>query len=456
MNGSLFRGPLTPAAYAVAAPSVWLLQHLVVTAVYFGAGRAPPLDSEFWLLPVRTLAHLPGLPEPALAAGFLFSLAVAGALAALSFRRAAWSGRFFFLAPLVMAPVVQIPAVALLALTPRRSGPRPAVPEAGARRAASVIQGVLAGFTLVVLGVFASTLVFHVYGWGLFVLTPFMVGLTTAYLANRAAPLSSDASLGLVMSAAGLGGLALLLFALEGLVCIFLAAPLGAAMAAVGGVIGRRLALADYRGGRPTLMSVAALPLVFAAEAALPPAVPLQTLERIEIAAPPSAVWRALTRMDAILPEPGPAFQLGLAYPVRAEIFGEGVGAERRGVFSTGVARERVTEWAPDRKLTFAVLSNPPMMRELSPYRRVHAPHGEGYFETAWTSFELEALPGGRTRVTERAAHTLKLDPVLYWAPLARWAIDQNNRRVLTSLRLRSEALVTAPGRRRGVSAGRP
>ena len=33
------------------------------------------------------------------------------------------------------------------------------------------------------------------------------------------------------------------------------------------------------------------------------------------------------------------------------------------------------------------------MMEEMSPYRRVHAPHVSGYFETVRTSFDLAPLP---------------------------------------------------------------
>jgi hypothetical protein len=50
-------------------------------------------------------------------------------------------------------------------------------------------------------------------------------------------------------------------------------------------------------------------------------------------------------------------------------------------------------------------------MEEMSPYRRVHAPHVEGNFETSWTSFDLEPRPDGGTRLTARAAHELRIDP---------------------------------------------
>ena len=110
------------------------------------------------------------------------------------------------------------------------------------------------------------------------------------------------------------------------------------------------------------------------------------------------------------------------------------------GVFSTGVAVERVTDWEPGRKLSFVVLSDPPAMRELSPYKHVNAPHVVGYFHTITTSFVLLPLPDGRTRVTLRSTHELKLDPVLYWLPLTRWVVSTDDARVLAYVRRQSEA----------------
>jgi hypothetical protein len=115
------------------------------------------------------------------------------------------------------------------------------------------------------------------------------------------------------------------------------------------------------------------------------------------------------------------------------------VGGERVGEFSTGTARERITQWLPGHRLAFTVLSQPPAMAELSPYERVDAPHVRGYFETVSTSFTLEPLPGGGTRLVANADHVLRLDPILYWEPIARWAIRQNVGRVLGNVRTRAE-----------------
>lgn len=131
-------------------------------------------------------------------------------------------------------------------------------------------------------------------------------------------------------------------------------------------------------------------------------------------------------------------FRLGLAYPLRGKVLGEGTGALRVGEFSTGTVRERVTEWIPNRKLAFITLNEVPAMRELSPYAHVHAPHVVGYFRTMRTSFELVRRASG-TEVIERTSHELRLEPVLYWLPLARSIVAANNARVLSYLKREAE-----------------
>ena len=49
-------------------------------------------------------------------------------------------------------------------------------------------------------------------------------------------------------------------------------------------------------------------------------------------------------------------------------------------------------------------------------------------------------MAGGPSRLTVRAANSLRLDPAPYWGPMARWVIRANNRRVLEDLRRKAEA----------------
>jgi hypothetical protein len=243
----------------------------------------------------------------------------------------------------------------------------------------------------------------------------------------------------LVAGAAALGGIALVVVALEGIVCIIMAAPVGIGAALIGGALGRAIALHTQRSPRETLSGLALLPLVFAVESAMPAMTHFDTTETIGVHAPTEWVWKSIVNMDTIEELPALPFRLGVAYPLRGEVVGEGVGAVRRGEFSTGTAIERITEWVPNQKLSFVVVKDVPGLRELSPYQRVHSPHVVGYFLTTSTSFELLPLADGGTEIVEHTSHELKLDPVFYWLPMARWVVHANNARVLAHIGRQAE-----------------
>jgi general stress protein CsbA len=317
-------------------------------------------------------------------------------------------------------------------------GVRELVSEFTQTRASQVIAGTFAGVGIILLAVLISALVFRAYGWGLFVLTPFVVGLATGYLVNRRELQTIKATNRLVLLSAALGCFGLILFALEGLICLILASPLAALLAIAGGALGRRAA---RLGKEPTgpLYCVALLPLMFAADAVSPPDALMLTDQSIVINAPASRVWRAVTSDDPISEPATLVGRLGLAYPERGHLWGTGVGAARSGYFSTGVASEKVTEWQEGRILGFVVLRQPPAMTEMSPYRHVHAPHVTGYFETGETRFEIAPLSVDKTQLTVLAAHRLRIAPIIYWEPIARWAANSNTRRVLRDLKAKAE-----------------
>ena len=310
----------------------------------------------------------------------------------------------------------------------------------------AAVLGVFAGVGLTVAAVAVGALIFGVYGYGLFVFTPVVIGVTTAYIANRKGDIGRGLTALSVMTATAFGSIALVLVALEGIVCIVMAAPLGVVAAWGGGELGRAMALRRQRSSKPMVSCVALLPLVFTIEYVLPSATSFDTVQTIKVQASPEAVWRSLLSTDPVQGPLALPFRLGVAYPLRGEVIGEGVGAVRRGEFSTGTAIERITEWEPNRKLAFVVVSDIPAMREMSPYEHVHAPHVIGYFRTTTTSFELIERSDGHTELIERTSHELRLDPVLYWLPLARWVVGENNARVLAHIRRHAEQSVRTGG----------
>jgi uncharacterized membrane protein YhaH (DUF805 family) len=463
MSPFSFQGQIGRLPYALWSIGLFFSQHLVALMVITAYG-APPHDPQwmFYVMPLR-FGTLRGAPDLVLILVLAYALAAAWALAALSFRRAANAGISVWMAAVVIAPVVQIAIILLLCVAPPRASAQDTSgrispddnvspgrgPAATDRRESSdlqwqaAVQGLLAGAGLILAAVALGVLVFGTYGYGLFVVAPFIVGAITAYLANRRNDIGAARTLVLLAGAVALGGVALIAAALEGIVCLVVASPLGLIMAWIGGVLGREIAR-ERRTPRQILPGLAVLPIVFAVENVTAPLARFETTETIAVNAPADRVWTAIVHMDPLDEPPGLPFRLGVAYPMRGEIDGEGAGAIRRGVFSTGVAIERITEWVSERKFAFVVVSDVPGMREISPYEHVHAPHVAGYFLTDGTSFELVPLADGSTRIIEHTSHQLRLDPALYWLPMARFIVHENNARVLAHIKRQAERAVQA------------
>ncbi len=401
------------------------------------------LDARFLILPFRSLAMLDRVSAQVLLPTLAYGLIVAWVLAALAFRRAADAGFSEWIAAYAIAPVFQITVYLFLCIVPSRNRPQGEVTGRDAAASDSgwvpVTQGVLVGVALTVFAVAVGALVFGTYGYGMFVASPFVIGAMTGYLINRRHDIEEVPTAKLVALAAVLGGVSLITMALEGAVCLILAAPLGIGIALVGGALGRAVALRQRR-RRGTLSAIALLPLIFALEAMLPALTLFDTVETIRIDASADRAWDAIVHMAPIDAPLSLPFRLGVAYPLGGEIIGEGVGATRRGEFSTGTAIERITEWQTGRKLAFAVVDDVPAMQEMSPYAHVHAPHVIGYFRTTLTSFELVTTVDERVEIVERTAHELRLDPVFYWLPLARWIVHENNMRVLAHIKRQAES----------------
>lgn len=423
--------------YVAASIALIASQNLVTWWARQAYALRQPLDLEFWLTPLSSALEIWKLPPIWGAAIFAYFLLVAWLLALLSFKLAQRTNRGFVLAVFSVVPVVQLAAIALNALLPSREALNEES-QARSHASRSIVLGLLAGIALIIFAVLVSAVTFGAYGWGLFVMTPFLVGITTGYLVNLEGDLGASRTMKLTTAAAGLGSLALVVLALEGIVCILLAAPLAVPIVMLGGAIGRGLAIARHNRKNP-LASVALLPMMFMLEAAIPPEAPIATQYEIDIGAPAERVWEVLVSPEPIEVEPGLPALAGLAYPMSGKLDREGVGAKRIGTFSTGTATEAVTQWDRNKVLAFRVEDQPPAMEEMSPYRRVHAPHVQGYFVTGETRFELTALASNRTRLRITSEHRLRIDPVPYWEPIARLAISQNVGRVLEDIKGKAE-----------------
>jgi len=287
------------------------------------------------------------------------------------------------------------------------------------------------------------------YGWGLFVALPFCLGLTSVLLYGYHHARDVGECMCVAMLSLGLVSVLLLALAWEGFICLAMAAPLGLALTLIGGWIGyviQRRAWQAAPAHGALLILLLGLPMLMGAEkAARQPAELLDVVTVMEANAPPEVVWENVVAFTQLAEPEEWVFRAGIAYPMRAEIYGNGVGAERHCVFSTGSFVEPIEVWDAPRLLKFSVTSNPAPMEEWTPYRNIHPPHLDGYFGSSGGQFHLVALPGNRTRIEATTWYRNRIWPEQYWQLWSDAIIHRIHQRVLRHVVQQSEAKLGLP-----------
>lgn len=295
-----------------------------------------------------------------------------------------------------------------------------------------------------VLAVMVGTNVMATYGWGVFVGIPFGVGLAAALLYSYHRPRSLGSCLVAAMAAVTLLGLAVIVFAVEGLICVMMAAPIGYVLGGMGGIVGYFVQKARWRGferAMAVLAIFAALPAIMGAEYAAPAEPPLiPVVTSIDIEASPTVVWQHVVTFARLAPPTEAVFRTGVAYPIEARIQGQGVGAVRYCQFTTGAFVEPITVWDAPRRLAFSVRAQPPPMEEWSPYAGINPAHLYGYLTSERGQFDLVALEGGRTRLLGTTWYRHRMWPTAYWRVWSDGILHAIHRRVLAHVKRLAEA----------------
>ena len=288
--------------------------------------------------------------------------------------------------------------------------------------------------------IFVSTEMLENYGWGLFLGIPFIVGFITVMLLSVHRFRSYRECVSYAWSAIVAIGTLLLVVGLEGVVCIIMAAPIAFCISLCGATLAyylqRELWVVN---ARSSLLAFGLPVLLFAGitqEGLAPSEYPLISVSTVlDIDAPPDRVWQHVVTFSE-LPEPTSLlFLSGVAYPIKAEIKGEGVGAIRYCKFSTGPFVEPIEVWDPPVKLKFSVTSNPPPLAEWSPFSKIHPPHLRNFFESEGGQFLLSPTANGGTRIEGTTWYRHKISPSAYWRIFSDLIIHRIHSRVLEHIK---------------------
>lgn len=313
------------------------------------------------------------------------------------------------------------------------------------RFGAGAIAAILSALVVVPFVAFA-TMVLEDYGWGLFLGLPFVLGFFATLLDGTGGETTLGRSLAVGVSSIIFAGLLCVLTAIEGVICVVMAAPIAIPFGMVGSFLAWAIQDTVRQTRRQNVLRCSGtfavlLPLLLWSESRLhsdPRTTPATT--RIEVAAPPEVVWRHVVSFSELPPARELWFMAGIAHPLRAQIDGAGVGAIRYCEFSTGAFVEPITVWNPPVHLAFDVQAQPQPMHEWSPWSSIEPAHLDGFFRSRRGEFRLTPLDEGRRTLLEGTTwYEHKIWPTRYWRLWSDFLIHTIHRRVLDHIRSESE-----------------
>jgi len=365
----------------------------------------------------------------------------------LCLKRLRSCGLPLWLVTLFVLPVVKWILFLALALVPERSEPGEdkkiyAVSWMPRSIWGSAALAVAASVALSVTAMVLSTTLLQSYGWALFVGIPFVMGFLSAVIYGAREKRTLAGSLTVACASVALTGVALLTVALEGGVCLVMAAPIALTGAIVGAMAGHAaLAIGRFH-AMPHLfcLPLLAMPAMLSMERLDPiPAPLLEVATEMEVNAPIHTVWNHVIEFSELPSPTEPIFKLGVAYPIRAEISGHGPGAVRHCVFSTGEFVEPIQKWEEPTLLQFSVTKNPAPLEEWTPYHEIHPPHLHGFLVSEKGQFHLVELTRNATMIIGTTWYRHNMWPASYWQIWSDQIIHAIHHRVLLHIKTLAE-----------------
>ncbi len=287
-----------------------------------------------------------------------------------------------------------------------------------------------------------SIYVISEYGLALFFVLPFISGFFPVWLyTSKNKKMRGSEAIGLGSASLFFHLLFLMLFAMEGLICIIMALPilllLTIAGAGIANEIRKHQRINLRNSNKPLLGIIGLFPVLLITDKYNEPDLTRVTTS-IVIDATPEKVWENVVEFPQLLEPDEMIFKAGIAYPINAKINGKGVGSIRYCNFTTGSFVEPITTWNEPELLAFSVKEQPAPMKELS-FWDIDAPHLHDYFVSKKGQFKLTALPNGKTKLEGTTWYYHDIKPSFYWSFWSEYIVHKIHMRVLKHIKTNAE-----------------
>ena len=300
----------------------------------------------------------------------------------------------------------------------------------------SILATLLLSAALATIAIYA----FGTYGWTVFFVIPALIGILPPVIAGSQIEITLKESYTLSFLTLGLSVLCLLVFAIEGLVCIAMATPMLIMVVWGGSYLGYKLR--SKQKINPTNSTVGILILCLGSmgfdyvndSGSL---IPVST--SIIVDAPIQDVWHNVVTFKEIDEPTEWIFKTGISCPTDATIDGTGVGAIRYCNFTTCSFVEPITTWDEPNLLQFDVVEQPIPMNEFNPFWDIQPPHLDGYFLSKKGQFKLTEISDSQTKLEGTTWYKLDIMPQVYWQIWSDFIVHKIHNRVSNHIKIETE-----------------
>lgn len=296
------------------------------------------------------------------------------------------------------------------------------------------------GFSVCVAVLFTLFIIYVLgkYGIALFCLLPLFMGTAPALIYGYKKQITKGDTFSIGFFTLIIYMVGLMIFAIEGLICIAMATPLAILLMWLGSFIGYLIIRKKPDSSAMSIIILMGMiPIMSFVEKDTTPELRAVTTS-IEIKASPDKVWENVVEFPQLEEPTEFIFKTGIAYPINAKIEGKGVGAIRYCNFTTGSFVEPITAWNEPNLLQFDVLEQPEPMKELS-FWDIDAPHLHDYFVSKKGQFKLTKLSNGNTLLEGTTWYYHNITPAFYWRFWSDEIIHKIHERVLSHIKKNAE-----------------
>ncbi len=287
---------------------------------------------------------------------------------------------------------------------------------------------VLAIFSLIAMGG---------YGWTLFCIIPFSLGITTGVYTRtyRSKKILRGVFIVLLLLC-GLCGI-LLLSGVEGAICILMAAGLIMLPSLLGMAVGYLIRNAHKIVGLVLIVLLNSSAYIY--DKTDTDRIESTTSAAVLINASTQKVWEVLTHPVAYTQHKNIFFKAGVSYPTAMSV------STREGQcflacrLNNGLIDLPITQMDSLKLLRFSLPAHVMPMKELSVYDSVHAEHLEGYFKPVYGEFSITPTGQSQCRLQAETRYTYKITPVFYWRWWSDYLINTMHLHVLTDIKATAE-----------------